>query len=484
MNIVFTIKRPGFNAAADADLDPVVYGTVELEEVENLLQMGDQHSGLPHFDTSGEALIQPDVARSKLCRKEFYIMCWTFGLNHATVTTPIIYASSVLTNSAGQAGNAMLYGTTLICSLFLSSWWFSILGAKKGLSLSMGAYTIYVVFFAIAVSLCAERAPDGTCKDGGSMQLVIVLIGSFIGGMGAGLLWTAQGSFFAGICEQLATAELKDTKAITAELASVFAFIFLFLECGVRVSSTLMNKYAKLSWPIVFYIFAGLAFLATVIFITFASDMAVGKPPRGSVKDKLLGAMRLWKDPKLLLLQATNITFGFAASWNGGYIGRYILSPALSKTGNGATFIGFAGAIISGIAAILSRVFGCITPCIGKGPVVALGAVSFLMLGVLSKWVGNPVEWGWGAIVFSVLMGFGRAVYESTNKAIFADFFPGDKAPYAFANVMMFGTGSSTIAFILGAVGDPDPELYLLVAFAAVTVPFFVVATMLKNGAE
>ena len=34
-----------------------------------------------------------------------------------------------------------------------------------------------------------------------------------------------------------------------------------------------------------------------------------------------------------------------------------------------------------------------------------------------------------------VLMGIGRAVYESTNKAIFADFFPGEKsagAPGAF----------------------------------------------------
>ena len=27
-----------------------------------------------------------------------------------------------------------------------------------------------------------------------------------------------------------------------------------------------------------------------------------------------------------------------------------------------------------------------------------------------------------------VLMGIGRAVYESTNKAIFADFFPGEKS--------------------------------------------------------
>ena len=31
-----------------------------------------------------------------------------------------------------------------------------------------------------------------------------------------------------------------------------------------------------------------------------------------------------------------------------------------------------------------------------------------------------------GSEVFYLLMGIGRAVYESTNKAIFADFFPGE----------------------------------------------------------
>ena len=38
------------------------------------------------------------------------------------------------------------------------------------------------------------------------------------------------------------------------------------------------------------------------------------------------------------MLQCTNLTFGFAAAWLGGYVGRYILSQALSSE-----FIGFAG---------------------------------------------------------------------------------------------------------------------------------------------
>lgn len=87
-------------------------------------------------------------------------------------------------------------------------------------------------------------------------------------------------------------------------------------------------------------------------------------------------------------------------------------------------------------------------------------------------------------MVFYAIMGIGRAVYESTNKAIFADFFPGEKSAGAFANVFVFGTGASTATYILGATGEDSAELYLLLAFAATTLPGFLVASALKSGEE
>ena len=71
--------------------------------------------------------------------------------------------------------------------------------------------------------------------------------------------------------------------------------------------------------------------------------------------------------------------------------------------------------------------------------------------------------------------------YESTNKAIFADFFPGELSPGAFANVFVFGTFASTVAFTLGATSRDSIELLLLLAFAALTVPCYLLALMLKQ---
>lgn len=47
-----------------------------------------------------------------------------------------------------------------------------------------------------------------------------------------------------------------------------------------------------------------------------------------------------------------------------------------------------------------------------------------------------------------ILAGSGRAVFEGTNKAVFADFFPNDKEA-AFANVIIQSGGSAAIAFFV-----------------------------------
>lgn len=419
---------------------------------------------------------EPDPMEASKFRREFILLSLTFGCNHATVTAPIIFASTVLTNAAGQGGNAVLYGSTLICSVFFSTSLNALLGPKQGLALSMFSYATFVLCFAIASSHCVKRNESGACVEDDGVQLPLFVLGSVIGGLGAGLLWTAQGAFYSAVCEKVAAAEQKETPAITAELSSTFAFIFLFWECLIRAMTTILTKYAHMSFSSTFYIMAALAFLSALAYTILSSNLT-GKPQKGSLCAKALVVVNLWRDPKIWVLQATNITFGFAAAWLGGYVGREILSKALSSN-----FIGFAGAILSGLAAILSKVFGYLAAKVGKGPIVGLGAVAFLFLGILSKWVGTPSEWQYGAIIFYVLMGIGRAVYESTNKAIFADFFPGEKSAGAFANVFVFGTAASTAAFIMGATKTTDAELYLLVLFAVLTLPGFGLATWLKHS--
>merc|ERR1712232_1466486 len=110
-----------------------------------------------------------------------------------------------------------------------------------------------------------------------------------------------------------------------------------------------------------------------------------------------------------------------------------------------------------------------------------MGAVCFLSLGILSKIIPNGEHSGFLVLVFPCLMGFGRAVYESTNKGVFADFYPGEKSAGAFANVMMFGTLSSSITFLLNAFKKADYGIYLLIFCSVCTYPGIAYATHSKK---
>mmetsp|Transcript_23478 Transcript_23478/g.41284 ORF Transcript_23478/g.41284 Transcript_23478/m.41284 type:complete len:443 (-) Transcript_23478:4-1332(-) len=419
-----------------------------------------------------------DPVEARLYRREFHVMCIAFSLNHAAVTTPIIYASSVLTEEIGNASNAVLYGVCLLSSLFISNLFYAVLGPKRGLLTSMVLYALYLGLFAAAVSQCARWDSHDKCVSAKALQAPVVYLGAVFGGMGAGLLWTCQGAFYALVCERLAAAESKPSAEVTGELAGIFGVVFLGFECAVRASTTLMRgpQYLNLSYMTTFCIWTGAACASFVGFALFATNLQPSsQAKKGSNCDKLLAAVRLWSDPKLWLLQCTNITFAFGAAWLAGYVSPRITSKALSSS-----FLGFATAILSGLAALLSRVLAPVAGKIGKGPVLALGSLAFLCLGITSKWTKNPVEWGWGVFIFYVFMGIGRAVYETTNKAIVADVFPLEKSPSAFANVFVFGTGGSTAAYIFGALKVTTPELYLLIVFAGLTVPCFMAASALK----
>lgn len=78
-------------------------------------------------------------------------------------------------------------------------------------------------------------------------------------------------------------------------------------------------------------------------------------------------------------------------------------------------------------------------------------------------------------------MGVGRAVYESTNKGVFADFYPGEKSAGAFANVMMFGTLSSSTVFLLNSAKQSNLVIYFLIIGSVCTYPGIAYASHLKR---
>jgi len=424
-----------------------------------------------------------DPQRARHWNRTFLVMCLAFGVNHATVTTPIGYASSLLGNKVGNICNALLYASCMLSALFLGPIVGSFRGPKLGLLFGMSCYVIYVLCFAI--SLFFDKESTG--------QSTVAIIGAIIGGVGAGTLWTAQGAFFANTCQHLAEALGEEPASVTNRLASTFAIWYLGLEMAFKASFTALTQFGGMSNGTGFAVYAVLAFLATVCIAVGNDAPPMQTPARASFCGKALGALSMWTDPKIWLISGSNIAFGFSAAYLAGYINANWLQTAITKATGDAelaqNLIGFLGALICLIATISSKIFQCLNARFGsKIPVVALGSLCFIAIGVLSFIKAphgeGPGGWGWGIVVFYLLQGMARGVYESTNKSVFADTYSGPKATGAFANAMLQNTASSTIGFLMGVANVDTYEAYPLLIFAALTVPMLVLAERIKGTEE
>jgi len=253
---------------------------------------------------------------------------------------------------------------------------------------------------------------------------------------------------------------------------------------------TILQKYLGMTDVVGFLLYGVLAVVATVV-LACSRDLRArsspqapqgARPAAGGTCAKAAAAVTLWRDPKIWLISGNNIAFGFAAAYLNGYINGHWQKEAIG----GGEFIGFLGAIICLIATVSSKFYGWVSDRLGsKVPVLLFGSSCFILIGVLSFVSApdgkGPGGWGWGIMVFYVLQGLGRGVYESTNKGIFGDAFPGAQGLGAFANCMMQNTLASTIGFLLGVAKLDYVEVYILLAFSVLSVPGLLLAQRMQR---
>lgn len=127
-----------------------------------------------------DVISNPDLGRSLF--RNFVFMALCFSGNHGSVTSVIALASSFQA-TLGSYSVGTLYGSYVITAMFFGPYLISVTSAKRGLIASLALYSVYVSSYLVAVIFPASAWPA-------------VLFGAAIGGIGAGLLWTAQGVYF------------------------------------------------------------------------------------------------------------------------------------------------------------------------------------------------------------------------------------------------------------------------------------------------
>lgn len=385
----------------------------------------------------------------------FWWMSVYFALNHGTVTTPLVVASTQLDSDVAYIGSATLYIFTLLSSLFLGAPFVAYTSNKTGLLFGMLFYCVYIAGFTLAVLFNKESQ---------SLAWLFFVGGSIAGGIAAGVLWPAQGGYFGQTATALAAATGRTREETTADLAGKFAFVYLGFEVLSKLGFSALDFLKVPAWLIgaLYCMMAVLAVVMSTRIIDFPNVATTVSPLA-----KITAAASLWSDPIIWLLAPTNLTFGFCAAFMNGYFNKTFTQPEIGKE-----WVALLGAVAAATAALMARLFGYVGGKVGKIPVIIIGAACFGSIPLCLYLFRCCNGWGWSLLIFYLLQGTGRAVYESTNRAVFADFFPGAKSEGAFANCMLQSSlAFATCFFLSSALQNQGKILEVIVLSLAALTP-------------
>mmetsp|Transcript_69401 Transcript_69401/g.165351 ORF Transcript_69401/g.165351 Transcript_69401/m.165351 type:complete len:469 (-) Transcript_69401:137-1543(-) len=409
-----------------------------------------------HVAKAGKEAIEGKISAEEV-RANFNLMGVLFALNHGVVTTPLAVSSSLLEIDVASFANGLLYAVTLFSSLLLGAPVVGKLGPKGGLLLGMFFYCVYIACFAGA--LLTEQA--------------LFTAGSACGGLAAGILWTAQGTYFTSSADKLATITGQSREEATSELSGQFAFAYLLLEVLSKLGFSALQALGFEVWIIasVYFVLGAVSLVLMFQVYDFPSPSGAAKP-----LDKVLAAASLWTDPVIWLLAPTNLSFGFCAAYMNGFVNANFAAQEL-----GQESVAFLGAVTALAAALLSKAYSPLSSTYGKAPIIALGAGCAFVIPLLTR--DGCVGWGWLLLSLYLLQGSVRAVYESTNRATFSDFFPG-QSEGAFANCMLQSSFGFATCFFLQTSLTAEQLSSIIAALAVLTPAGYSLASTIRSKSQ
>eukprot|EP00927_Polykrikos_kofoidii_P012018 TRINITY_DN15155_c0_g1_i1.p1 TRINITY_DN15155_c0_g1~~TRINITY_DN15155_c0_g1_i1.p1 ORF type:complete len:502 (-),score=41.55 TRINITY_DN15155_c0_g1_i1:113-1399(-) len=394
------------------------------------------------------------------------------------VASPIDIATSVLGEKTGSAGICILCVFNCLSSLGLASLLVGHLGPKRAIMLGMVFYCTYLGCFALFASYFSSTRTPSTLQSMGWYAA------SAIGGIASGILWTSQGALFAATATLLSVRTGEARESLTSTLAGKFAFIYLVGELATKLIFSWFQSIGIPRSSVCYIFFAGS--LLTIVMMKGILAIKDDVAPNNSKTHRtmLFEAMSMWGDPLIWLVSFTNLTFGFSAAFMNTHVNCRFADKEL-----GSFSVQLLCGVIALVAAAMSVVFARVATLVGKTPVIIIGAIAFLSLPlsllILVPCLGKPgcrTGWGWGIVALYVGQGVGRAVFESTNRAVFSDMFKGSQTVGAFANCRLQSSLSfATVALLEATLSRGITVEIIVIVFSSLTMVMHPVASNLHR---
>lgn len=397
--------------------------------------------------SSSEFPLDVDLRTAQTSLRNFYRMSVLLSAVPASAIACLSLATARF-GSVGAWQSGLLYLTYTLSALMGATYIVKCVGSRNGMQYGMALYNIYIGCFWVAAS--------GWLPTDESIRPV-VLTGAAMGGIGAGIMWTSQGVYFSQAAEAYSLASGMDWCEANGMLAGSFAFVLLLEETTLDVLSTVLIRYFAVSWNVIFALYFVAAVAATMamnLVLEYPAEEIDPTVDQGcyhsftSIASKAMVAGQLLiNDPKMKYMIGSTASFGFAGAFLNSFVSGEVVPVALHDSQN--SFVGVLVAIHGLVAAGCSLLFGKLTHYTGKGPILILGSLAFASVALPFLIQPDLTRWNWKHIIaLYAIQGVGRATFEGSLKAIFADYFAYEKEG-AFANIILQNGLASSLAYIL-----------------------------------
>lgn len=197
----------------ESDYEPTIIKDESVVEKEQTLR---DSLVVDEVDDDDAPVSHQSLQEAKRTLRNFCFMAVLFSANHGTIVACLSLATARL-GAIGAWQSGMLYLFYTASAVLGATYVVKKFGGRNGMIAGMFLYCIYVGCFSVATSF-----PE--------IKRAAALTGAAFGGIGAGFLWVAQGSYFSEAAKRHAAAMAQDVNEITSYLAGVFAFIYRLLS--------------------------------------------------------------------------------------------------------------------------------------------------------------------------------------------------------------------------------------------------------------
>jgi len=318
-------------------------------------------------------------------------------------------------------------------------------------------------------------------------------------GVGAAIIWTAQGAYVTNSAMCFARMTGRPPRSSVGMFNGIFFGIFqLSMLIGNIISSLVLSSGdSSSSWSLstslssfgdssssgeeinpraqsLFHIYTAICAVGCfgLLLLPASEEDGESKKKIKNPIEKVIGALVLWKEPRMFLMMPYLLFTGLEQAFVFGDFTKQFVREL-----HGVQNVGFVMSVFGAVDSICSFILGRVADRIGARWIGYVGAILLaIFLGTICFFrttsFGETLA---AAFMWAALLGVSDAcMFSVFCNAAMATLFP-DRAEAAFSNVKVFQAGATALMFFLGPLLSFDSKIYiiggtLLVAVACVVI--------------